>query len=492
MNCFDFDKTIYKKDSAISFYMFYLKKYPFRIFGVFRMVVLFILNCIGFINTKQFKEKYFAFIKNIKDIDSFVAEFWQKEKGKMINSVVANIKDGDVVISASPLFLVEPAIKMINEKIVVFATDMDKTTGLINGENMKGKEKLKLLNEKGYTSFDAVYTDSLSDFPILDMATNKYIVCGEKYYEFGKQKPTLGTKIKYIIKQLRVKHYVKNGLIFLPLFFSGFLTDWGYIVRAIWGFVSFCLSASFVYVVNDLVDAKKDRNHSTKRKRPIASYMVKPYEAILLAMFLLVSNCCILTFVFNFEFAVVSLVFGYIILNIMYSMWLKKIPILDVFLLASFYVIRVFFGALILWTGVSKWLYLTIICASLYMGFGKRRNEIKKEGDDTRGVNKHYNFAFLDKNMYLCLTMCLIFYALWVVEFRIITVEYYNSILLLATIPIMFFIMMKYSLNIENPSNSGDPIDVLLKDKVLIFMCLLFVAMVVVSVYVPVSKLFRW
>lgn len=492
MNCFDFDKTIYKHDSAISFYLFYLKKYPLRVFGIFRIIALFVLNCVGIITTKQFKERYFSFVKHIKDIDAFVAEFWQKQKKNMIQSVVGNIKAGDVVISASPLFLVEPAVKMINENVVVYGTDMDKTTGLITGENMKGKEKVKLLNEKGYTEFDAVYTDSLSDFPILDMATNKYIVCGKKYYEFGKQKPTVSVKLKYIIKQLRVKHYVKNGLIFLPLFFSGFLTEWPYIIRATWGFISFCLAASFVYVVNDLVDARKDRNHSTKRKRPIASYMVKPYEAVILAGLLLVANYLILGLVFAFEFSVVSLVFGYIILNIMYSMWLKKIPILDVFLLASFYVIRVFFGALILWTGVSKWLYLTIICASLYMGFGKRRNEIKKEGEETRGVNKHYNFAFLDKNMYLCLTMCLIFYALWVVEFRIITVEYYNSILLLATIPIMFFIMMKYSLNIENPSNSGDPIDVLLKDKVLILMCVLFVAMVVVSVYIPVSTIFRW
>lgn len=492
MNCFDFDKTIYKYDSAVRLYFFYLKKFPFRILGIFRVFALFFLKCLGFISTKRFKEKFFYFIKKINNIDEFINEFWKIENHNMVKSVVEQIRSGDVVISASPSFLVEPAIKMINDKVVVFATNMNKSTSLIDGENIKGKEKVKLLNENGYVKFDAVYTDSLSDFPILDMADNKYIVCGDKFYEFGKQKPTLSVKVKYIIKQLRVKHYVKNGLIFLPLFFSGYLKEWSFVVRSIWGFICFCLAASFVYVVNDLLDVKNDRNHSTKRKRPIASYMIKRHEAIIISFILIIINLLILLFVFNFNCLVVCLNLGYIILNILYSMYLKKIPILDVFLLASFYVVRVFFGALILSTGVSKWLYLTIICASLYMGFGKRRNEIQKENDETRVVNKHYNFAFLDKNMYMSLTMALIFYALWVVEFRISTVNYVNSILLLATIPIMFFIMMKYSLNIENPSNSGDPIDVLLQDKILIFMCVLFILMTVVSIYVPIKSIFRW
>lgn len=487
MNCYDFDKTIYKKDSSIKLYLFYISKYPLKIFGIFRLMFLFFLNVIGILSTMKFKEKFFAFLTNIKDVDTFVDEFWQKEK-KNINSYFYDvIKDNDVVISASPQFLIEPILKSINPQIVVIGTNMDKRTGKIEGENMKGKHKAEVLNGLGYTEFDSVYTDSLSDFPILDMAKNKFIVCGEKVYPFGKQKPTLSVKIKYIIRQLRVKHYIKNGLIFLPLFFSGLLFDWYWVSRVLWGFVSFCLAASFVYVVNDLVDAKKDRNHTKKRKRPIASYMVKPYEACILAAILIVLNVLIIKFVFHFEIGVTGIICLYIILNFIYSFALKGVPVLDVFALGAFYIIRVFFGALILLTGVSKWMYLTILCASLYMGFGKRRNEIRREDDSTRGVNKFYNYNFLDKNLYLCMAMCLVFYALWVVEFRVVTVEYYNSLLLLATVPMVFFILMRYSLDIENPKNGGDPIEVLLRDKVLIGACILFIASIVVSIYIPVS-----
>jgi 4-hydroxybenzoate polyprenyltransferase len=81
----------------------------------------------------------------------------------------------------------------------------------------------------------------LSDFPILDLTDNKYIVCGKKYYKFGQQKPKFFTKVKYIIKQLRIKHYVKNGLIFLPLFFSSALTNPNLIINSIMGFIAFCL-----------------------------------------------------------------------------------------------------------------------------------------------------------------------------------------------------------------------------------------------------------
>lgn len=397
---------------------------------------------------------------------------------------------GYVICSASPEFVVKPLVDLLKLDCQLFCTKMDLQTLKIEGENLKGEQKRVLLESKGFKKFDKVYTDSLSDFPLYDMANEKYFVSKDKVYEFGKQKIGFFQKIKYIIKQLRVKHYVKNGLIFIPLIFSGLLLQGEkleYLVKSIWGFVAFCLSASFVYVVNDLFDAKKDRNHSKKRKRPIAAYMIKSYEAVLMLVTIAVVVGLIFAEFLGMNLWALIIVISYVIVNLLYSFALKKVPIVDVFILALCYVIRVYFGASIIGVGVSKWLYLTIICASLYMGYGKRRGEAKsEEGKDTRKVIGKYSYNFLDKNIYLCLTMCLVFYSLWAVDFRAGVEGYFNSILVLISIPLVMFILMRYSLDIEKSDTSADPIEVLLKDYVLLGSALIYIAMIAVAVYVPI------
>ena len=488
MNCFDFDKTIYRKDCSVKFYLYCFFRKPIMFFHIFKVFFFLLLNKIGFISTKKFKEKFFSFLKYIKNIDAMIEKFWEKEL-KNINEWYLDIKkDNDVICSASPYFLVSYAMKKINKKAKVLCTNMDITNGIINGENLKGENKVVELKKQfgDDVLFQSVYTDSLSDFPILDLAENKYIACGSKVYLFGQQKPTFFTKIKYIFKQLRMKHYVKNGLIFLPLFFSSAMNNWSLIKNSIMGFLAFCLIASFVYVVNDLMDVKNDRKHTTKRKRPIASYMIKPHEAIILALFLIGGSIAITYFCFGFDYLIFGILLAYAVINILYSVILKHIPIVDAFILSSCYLLRIFFGGLIISTPVSKWLYLTILCGALFMGFGKRRNEITKESN-TRKVNKHYDYNFLDKNLYVCLALTLVFYSLWAIDFNVFGEGMLNRLIILATIPIIYFIMMRYSLDIEKSSNSGDPIDVLLKDKILILFAIIYVVMIIVAVYVPIT-----
>jgi len=487
MNCFDFDKTIYRKDCSVQFYFYCFFRNPKMFFHIFKAMFFLVLNKIGLISTKKFKEKFFSFLKYIKNIDVVVENFWNKQLKNISKWYLDIKKNNDVICSASPYFLVDCAMKKINQKAKVICTNMNVTNGLIEGENLKGEQKvIELKKQLGDDiSFDEVYTDSLSDFPILDLANNKNIVCGKKVYPFGKQKPTFFTKLRYIFKQLRIKHYVKNGLIFLPLFFSSAMTNVELIKNSIMGFIAFCLIASFVYVVNDLMDVKNDRKHTTKRKRPIASYMIKPYEAIILAIVLLGGSVAITYFSFGLDYLIFGILLGYAVINILYSVIFKHIPIVDAFILSSCYLLRIFFGGLIVSTPVSKWLYLTILCGALFMGFGKRRNEITKESN-TRKVNKHYDYNFLDKNLYVCLALTLVFYSLWAIDFNTFGDGMLNRFIILATIPIVYFIMMRYSLDIEKSSNSGDPIDVLLKDKVLILFAVIFVAMIIVAVYVPI------
>ncbi len=489
MNCYDFDKTIYKKDSAISLLFFAIKKKPVLFFYLFYIAILSVLHKCKLLKTKTFKEKYFGFLSRFDDKEKLIDEFWEKEQKNINDWYLEQKKDTDVICSASPEFVIKPIMKKINPESKVFATNMDSETFKIEGENLKGEQKRILLESKGFVHFDASYTDSLSDFPLYDMSDKKYFVVNGKVYEFGKQKLSAKLKIKYVLKQLRLKQYIKNGLIFLPLIFSGLLTNVASLVSAIWGFVAFSLAASIVYVVNDLFDAKKDRNHSKKRKRPIAAYMIKPYEAILMVIVLAALVSLIFIFCLSSNVLAIIILALYIVINLLYSFWLKKVPIVDVFILAFCYVVRVYFGASIIGVRVSKWLYLTIICASLYMGYGKRRGECKnEEGKETRDVIEKYTYNFLDKNIYLCLTMCLVFYSLWAVDYRAITSAHINSVMFLITIPMVMFILMRYSLDIEKSKNSGDPIDVLLKDGVLVLSAIIFLVFIIIAIYVPIES----
>ncbi len=487
MNCYDFDKTIYKNDCSIKFYFFCLKKHPALIFHFFKILFYTFLHLIKFVSTKSYKEKFFSFLSKV-DGKNLVEEFWNKELNNIADYYKSQMKENDVIVSASPEFLVSSAMAKINSSARVLATNMDISNGHIEGNNLKGTAKREMLESLNLTNFENAYSDSISDLPMFDLAENKYIVNAkkEKLYEFGKQKPTFMQKLKNLIKLMRPKHYLKNGLIFMPLFFSKKAISHASIKSIILGFIAFCCISSFVYIINDLKDVKRDRVHSKKRMRPIASYMVKPSEAIILALILLTTACSLHFYVFETQIIPTIVFFSYPLINIFYSFKLKEIPIIDVFVLSFCYLVRIFYGGLILYISISKWFYLTVLAAALFMGFGKRRNEITNEKHDSRKVNRIYTKDFLDKNMYVCLALTLTFYSLWVILNNTASLERINAILLYATIPLVYMIMMKYSQIIEGES-TGDPINVLLTSKSLIIFALIYIAILVISLYVPIN-----
>ena len=275
--------------------------------------------------------------------------------------------------------------------------------------------------------------------------------------------------MKNYIKLMRPKHYLKNILIMLPLVFSGSIFDVKKDIVTILGLLSFCFAASFVYVINDIKDREKDKLHEKKKNRPIASGMISVRNAIIFGVLLLV-----LSYVFNLlgtkQFLNMSYIYIiiYVLLNILYSFGLKDIPLLDVAILVSGFLIRVLYGSSLINVEISNWLYLTIISISFYLGLGKRRNELSKSST-TRKVLKYYNHEFLDKNMYMCLSISIIFYSLWCVD--PITVSKTNN-LLIWTIPMIILLCMKYSMDIER-DGYGDPVDVITDDKVLLLLSLI-------------------
>ncbi len=278
------------------------------------------------------------------------------------------------------------------------------------------------------------------------------------------------SKILNYIKLMRVKHYIKNFLIFLPIIFSLNFYNINLLIKVLIGFLLYGLTCSIAYIFNDIQDVEKDKKHPKKCKRPIASGKVSKIEAYILALVLLII-VIIINIVAQMNYWSMGILAVCLIGNLLYSKFLKKIPLLDVVVLVAFFVLRVIYGACIIDVAVSHWLYLTIISFSFYLSLGKRRNEMIKVEENTREVLKYYTKDFLDKNMYMCLALTIAFYSLWCVDAS--NIEKFGTNYLVFTVPLVMTICMKYSLDIEGNSY-GDPVEVLLSDKILIVLVLIY------------------
>lgn len=287
--------------------------------------------------------------------------------------------------------------------------------------------------------------------------------------------------MKPYVKLMRVKHYIKNVLILLPLLFGGQLFQPALLWKALCGFAAFCLLSSAVYIINDIRDAPYDREHPTKRFRPIASGEVSKTAGIILAACLLAASVVLQYFSFAAQWTTWLFLLAYLVLNLGYSMGLKNVPIVDIAILVSGYLLRLLYGSALTGIEISNWLYLTVISMSFYLGLGKRRNELARQTDGTkRKVLQFYNYGFLDKNMYLCLALTIAFYSLWSVD--PVTIARVHTSNIVWTVPLIILICMRYSLQIEGNSG-GDPVEVLLGDKVLLALVGLLALVMVAIIY---------
>ncbi len=278
--------------------------------------------------------------------------------------------------------------------------------------------------------------------------------------------------MKYV-RLLRIKHYIKNMLILVPLFFSGKIFDAKRLALTAVGGVLFCMVTSAVYIINDICDVEKDRQHPVKKNRPIASGAVSIRTAWILVG-LLAAVPPVLLYLF-FSLPAAGLALAYLLLNIAYSFGLKDKALLDICILVSGFLIRIMFGGTVSQIEVSAWLYLTVISISFYFALGKRRNEmIRHSESNTRNVLKSYTREFLDKNMYMCVGLANGFYALWALE--------QESRYMIGTVPIVLILSMRYSLIVEGASE-GDPVEVLLGDKLIMALGIVYVLYISAALY---------
>lgn len=285
--------------------------------------------------------------------------------------------------------------------------------------------------------------------------------------------------MKKYLKLMRVHHYLKNLLVFAALACSGRFFEAGKARAATWGFAAFCLLSSAVYILNDIRDCPKDRLHPVKCHRPIASgeISVKNAWGMVGALLTLAGACNAAAY----DRGATLLLVLYLVLNLAYSQGLKNVPLVDVTILVAGFLIRVLYGAILTGTRISYWFYFTVISAAFYFSLGKRRNELKQlGGEETRGVLRAYPVGFLNMNMYMCLALTNVFYALWTVDEN--TAKLYRSNDLMFTVPLVLLITMKYSLAVEGDSD-GDPVEVLLHDRALLAMCALYLLLVLTMLY---------
>lgn len=286
-------------------------------------------------------------------------------------------------------------------------------------------------------------------------------------------------KIFNFLKLVRVKHYLKNFLIFLPIIFSGNLFQFNSFFKTIIGFFVFSFTCSIVYIINDINDKEKDKLHDKKKNRPIASGKISVKEALCLIGFLVVivgfSIICTNLRLYSFLYVII-----YFVINIAYSFGFKNVVLLDIIILTIGFILRVLFGASIIGVEVSNWLYLTVISMAFYLALGKRRGEIIKTSEKTRKVLQYYTKEFLDKCMYMCLTLAIVFYSLWTVDIHVI--DRINSNLVW-TVPVVIIICMRYSMIIES-DNDGDPVEVVVHDKALLFLILTYATLLIGLLYI--------
>ncbi len=292
---------------------------------------------------------------------------------------------------------------------------------------------------------------------------------------------SLSTSIA-LIRLCRPKHWLKNVLVFAPLIFSGNLLNPDSFFKTLLGWIAFNFTASAVYIFNDLRDIETDKLHEIKKNRPLAAGQVTPTTVKILFCLLIIAAAGInLTASTCLQPA--GLLLLYLIMNVLYSLRIKKIPLLDIAFLVLGFLIRIFYGASLIIETVSVWLYLTVTTMSAYLGLGKRRNELQKRIDNNHEINgvlKFYTPEFLDKNMYMCLTLTIAFYALWAISPIPAMPDPSNA--RIWTVPLVLLICMRYSLLIESKTYA-DPVDVLTSDKVLILLVVLYGLYMILLMY---------
>ena len=266
-----------------------------------------------------------------------------------------------------------------------------------------------------------------------------------------------------LIRLLRPLHWLKNGFVFAPLIFSKHLFDKEYNTKAALAFVAFCLASSLIYIINDILDREGDKLHPEKKKRPIASGEISVSLAIGIAV-LLGASSLLVAQLLPIQFLYIILI--YIAIQFAYSFSLKHIVILDLFIIATGFMLRVFGGALAIQVTISHWIVITTLFLSLFLAASKRRAELvmiqKQHIDTKRRVLQEYSVPFLDSLLIITTTGMAISYSLYTMAER--TIAVFGSEYLIFTTVFVLFGIFRYLFLVIVKEEGENPTAILTKD----------------------------
>ena len=286
--------------------------------------------------------------------------------------------------------------------------------------------------------------------------------------------------IRALIRSARPRQWTKSLAVFLPLFFSvneAWTLDepqtallFG--MKAIGAAVVFCLVSSAIYLINDLADRERDRAHPTKRNRPIASGALSPRLAAISAVVLTLAGLAS-AFALAIPFGIVIVI--YILVQAAYSARLKNVALLDVFSVASGFVLRVLAGAVVIGVPMSPWLYICAGLGSLFIALAKRRSELARAGDaagDQRGILHTYTVGMLDQMIGIVATSAVVAYALY--TFTAANLPDNHSMML--TLPFVVYGVFRYIYLVHTRDIAESPEEILISDTPTILAVILWLA----------------
>jgi 4-hydroxybenzoate polyprenyltransferase len=296
------------------------------------------------------------------------------------------------------------------------------------------------------------------------------------------------SRLASCLRLARPHQYVKNAFVFLPLFFGWKLTDASALASAAVAFAAFCLTASAVYVINDLKDIEEDRAHPEKRNRPLASGALSPAEALVFAAGLLLGAAVLTAGLGSAGFSLILA--GYLAINILYSFLLKHRSLIDLACIAVGFVLRVFAGGAVTGITPSHWIVLMTFLLALFLGFAKRRDDLLLSAagcERTRKSLDGYNLEFVSLAMMIMAAVVIVSYILYTLSPEVIA-KHGSDKLYLTSIFVIMGVLRYLQITLVE-CKSGSPTLVLLRDGFIQASLVLWIASFYLILYVERSRI---
>lgn len=285
-----------------------------------------------------------------------------------------------------------------------------------------------------------------------------------------------------ILQSMRPQQWIKNFFIFAALIFSQNVFNFSLVAKTVMAFVAFCLLSGSLYILNDLKDLEEDRLHPLKSKRPLVSGRLKKSTAICFFFGFSVLGL-VLAAALNLSFLIIACVFFAI--QVAYSFYLKHVVILDVFIIAASFLIRVVAGALAIEVYVSPWLLICTTLLALFLAMSKRRHELvllEENAVNHRSILREYNPYLLDQMIAVVTASIVVAYCLYTVSEE--TVAKFGTTKLLYTVPFVLYGIFRYLYLVHQRSEGGSPEVLIIKDKPLLIDIFLWIVSIAIILYV--------